>query len=438
MKVENLIIGGSKLLNGSLDDVIDNFVINTKEIKKNTLFIPLKGNCDGHDFILDNIKKLKGFVCDKNHLDIIEKAIKINKDIVIIETDDTLKWMQDLALKVRKSIDVPVIALTGSFGKTSQREMIHSVLKTKFKVCSTSGNYNNHIGMPLTILNYHNEDVILLELGSNHMGEIAFLRDICLPTITTITCIGTAHIGNFKSLKNTYKEKTSIIKGSEYFIQNMDDLFIKKYKGKNCIKFGRDYDEVTNIIRGKKTRYTIKIKNEKHKVTINSDLEYLIGYSICAMKIGLLLNMDMKDIIKGIANYKTPGGRMEKIEKDKFVIINDCYNASLETMISGLSYFYKSKYKNKIVIIGDILELGSKSKKIHKDIAKYMVAKNLKFKEIHLVGENMLYAFKILKKFGYNVFYYEDVSKIDLNVLNEKSVYLKASHGINLESLIKE
>lgn len=437
MKVKKLLIDGATLENGSMNACIDYFSINTNDTKKNTLFIPLKGENDGHDYILENIKKIKGFVCDYEHEKIIKKAIKLKKDIIVIKTEDPLEYMQNLARKIRDEIDIPVIALTGSYGKTSQREMILSVLSTKFNVLSTKGNYNNHIGLPLTILNYQNEDIILLEMGSNHMGEISFLRDIAKPTITTITCIGTAHIGNFKNIKNTFKEKSSIIKGSHYFIKNVDDPFIKKIKHRNEINYGMDYDNITNVIHGKKIRYTIEIDKTKYKVTINSDLDYLINYSLCAMKIGLILNMNMKDIIKGILNYKGPKGRMEKVEKDGYTLINDCYNASFETMTSGIKYFYKQRYKNKIVVLGDILELGKKSKKIHKNIAKYILINNLKFKEIHLVGKEMKIVYKILNKYNYNVFYYENVNEIDKNILEGKSIYLKGSHSINLESLIK-
>lgn len=437
MKVKDLIINEAKLINGDENLNIKHFTINTKENAKDSIFIPLKGSRDGHEFILDSVKDLKGFICEKNHEELISKAIKEKNDIIIIEVDDALKYMQMLASKIRDSLDIPVIALTGSYGKTSQREMLYSVLKTSFNVLSTEGNYNNHIGVPLTLLNYNNEELILLELGTNHMGEIEFLRKICKPTITTVTCVGTAHIGNFKNIKNTYKEKMSITKNSDYFIQNMDDEYIKKFKFKNSIKFSKNFDEISNIIHGKKTRYTINIDGEKHKITINSDLDYLINYSICALKIGLLLNMDIKNIIKGINDYKSPNGRMEKIEKDDYFVINDCYNASFETMTSGLSYFFKQKMKNKIVIIGDILELGKKSSSIHKNIAKYILMNNLKFKEFHLVGEKMNLVYKILKKNGYNVFYYKTVEDVNRNVLNGKAVYLKASHGINLESLIK-
>lgn len=437
MKVTDLIIKEAKLVNGNENTEIDFFTINTNILKGNTIFIPLMGTTDGHNYILKNIDKLTGFICDNKHQNIIKKAKKVNKDIIIIEVDDTLKWMQAMAKKIRDNLTVPVIALTGSYGKTSQREMLYSVLKTKFKVLSTSGNYNNHIGMPLTLINYHDEEVVLLELGSNHKGEIEFLRNICRPNITTITCIGTAHIGNFKNMKNIYKEKTSITKGSDYFVLNMDDPMLKKFKFKNSIKFGLEYDNITNVIYGKKIRYTLNLNHEKYKVTINSDLRYLLGYSLCCMKIGSLLNIPMESIIKGINNYESPKGRMEHIENGNHIIINDCYNASFETMTSGLKYFYQSKYKNKIVVIGDILELGKKSKKIHLSVGRFILENKLKFKEIHLVGKEMYVVYKLLNKFGYNVFYYETVNEVNKDILNNKSVYLKASNGTNLASLLK-
>lgn len=429
----------SKLINGFEDMVIDHFSINTNEINGSTLFIPLKGNTDGHNYILNGVKNgISGFFVMKGHEKIIEEALEINKDLIIIEVNDCLKALQELASLVRNQIDVPIIALTGSFGKTSQREMIYSVLKEEFNVLSTKGNYNNHIGMPLTLVNYNNEDVILLELGTNHMGEIAFLRDICRPTISLITNIGTAHIGNFKCLKNTLKEKTSIIKGSEYFLRNLDDSLLKKakVKGPTVIDYSISDNNISNIIYGKKNRYTITINDKNYKVTINSNIDYLINYSICAFKVGLLLNMNIKNIIKGIDKFKCASGRMEKRKIGKNYLINDCYNASFETMVSGLEYFAKEPYDNKIVILGDILELGSQNKKIHKEIGKYIVKNKFDFNEIHLVGPSMKFAYNILVKKGFNVFYYNNVSEVDTSIMNNKSVYLKSSHGTGLYKLI--
>lgn len=439
MEIKDILeISKSKLINGK-DENIEHFTINTNDIKGKTMFIPLHGNTDGHNYIINGVKNgISGFLVMPGHDDIIEEALKINKNLVIIEVPDCLKALQELALKTREKLDIPVIALTGSFGKTSQREMIYSTLKTQFKVLSTSGNYNNHIGMPLTLVNYKDEEVILLELGSNHMGEIAFLRDICKPTITLVTNVGTAHIGNFKKIKNTLKEKTSIAKDSKYFFRNLDDNLLKlcKIKGPEVIDYSVNEDDISNIIHGKKNRYTITIGGKKHKVTINSDIDYLINYSICAFKIGLLLNMDIKNIIKGISNFKCAEGRMDKITVGKNILIDDCYNASYETMISGLDYFYKLPGKNKLVILGDILELGKASKKIHKEVGKHIIKNNLDFNEFHLVGSEMKRVYNLLKKKGYNVYYYKNVDEVNPDIMKNKSVYLKSSHGTGLYKLV--
>ncbi len=442
MKVQDILeVKNTVIINGDKNARINHFSISTNDIKGKTIFIPLKGNTDGHDYILNGVKGgIAGFFVEENHQDIIKKALKINKDLIIIEVKNSLKALQELALKTRAKLNVPVIALTGSFGKTSQREMILSVLKQKFKVLSTTGNYNNHIGMPLTLVNYKKEDIILLELGTNHMGEIAFLRDICKPTITLITNIGTAHIGNFKNLNNTFKEKTSITLGSNYFLRNLDDERIKKFKPKNVqiIDYGLHDADISNIIYGKKNRYTVTLNGKSYKVTLNSNIDYLINYSICAMKLGLLLDMNMKDIITGIKEFEGAKGRMHRIEMGKTVIIDDCYNASYETMINGLEYFNKESCPHKIVVLGDILELGRKSKQIHKDIASYIIKNNLTFEQFHLVGPKMYTVYKMLKAKKYNVFYYKAVDDIDTNIFNDKSIYLKSSHGTGLYKLIPD
>ncbi len=435
---EILELEGSKLINGSIRNKIDSFTISTNELKGKTMFFPLKGNTDGHDYILSGVKnKLSGFFTEKGHDDIIKKAIKQNDKIIIIEVEDCKKALIELAKIVRNKLDIPVIALTGSYGKTSQREMIYSVLKTKYNVLVTKKNYNNDIGMPLTLVNYNNEDIILLELGTNHMGEIKTLRDICKPTITLITNIGTAHIGNFKSIRNTFKEKSSIITGCKYFFQNQDDSFIKKIKVKDTEVIPYSIEDATNIIKGKKNRYTYTVNGKRYKITVKSDLEYLINYSICALKIGLLLNIDIKNIINGISNFTHAEGRMEKKIIGKNFIINDCYNASLETMISGLEYFSRQRCPNKIIILGDILELGKQSSKIHKEIAKKIYQSKYNFKEIYLVGEEMLNVYNYLKKKNYyNIYYYNNVDEINKKDLKNKNIYLKASHGIGLSKLI--
>ncbi len=440
MTVKDILkIKNSKLINGDENTEINYFTINTNDIDGLTIFIPLKGNTDGHNYILNGVKEgINGFFVMPGHEDVVKEALKINNDLIIVEVGDCLKALQELARITRKQINVPIIALTGSFGKTSQREMIYSVLHEEFKVLSTKGNYNNHIGMPLTLVNYKDEDVILLELGTNHKGEIAFLRDICHPTITLITNIGTAHIGNFKRLQNTFKEKLSIVKGSEYFFRNMDDKLLRKAKVKGTIvtDYSINDDNISNVIYGKKNRYTATINDKKYKININSDVEYLINYSIGAMKIGLLLGMDIKNIVKGIERFRCAPSRMEKRTIGKTILIDDCYNASYETMISGLDYFYKQPNENKIVILGDILELGRCTKKIHKDIAKYIIKNNLNFNEFHLVGPNMKYVYNILKKNGFNVYYYKNVDEVNPNIMKNKSVYLKSSHGIGLYKII--
>ena len=433
---EILKIKNSKLINGKNIN-IDHFSINTNDVLKKTFFIPLKGNTDGHKYILNGVKnKIAGFFVEPNHGDIIKESLKINDQLIIIEVPNTLKAMQELAKLTRENLNIPVIALTGSYGKTTQREMINSVLKQEFKVLTTKGNFNNHIGMPLTLINYNREEIILLELGTNHMGEIAFLRDICKPTITLITNIGTAHIGNFKNKKNIFKEKTSIINGSEYYLKNNDDELLKKIKTNKTNIINYSIQEIDNLTYNNKISYDIKINNKNHHITINSDITYLTNYSLAALKIGLLLNMKIENIIKGIKNFKSINSRMEKIKKGKHIIIKDCYNASFETMTSGLEYFSKLNIENKIVILGDILELGDKSSKIHEDIAKYIINNNLTFKEYHLVGKEMQKVYEILKKKNYNAYYYKTVDEVNKNILKNNSVYLKASNGIGLFKLL--
>ena len=200
-----------QLICGDLSLVLDNFSKDTRTIKKDDIYIGIKGaSFDGNKFYNDALDKgAKACILD----DISSVDIEKYKDKTIIKVDNTLKCIQELAKYKRSLLNIPVVAITGSVGKTSTKDMVSSVLSTKYKVLKTEGNNNNDIGMPLTILRYKDEDIIVVEMGMNHFKEISLLTNIAKPTIGIITNIGTAHIGNLGSRENIMKAKLEIVEG---------------------------------------------------------------------------------------------------------------------------------------------------------------------------------------------------------------------------------
>ena len=189
------------------EKTINNIKIDSRNINENDLFIAIRGkNIDGHNYVLDAINRGASLI-------IVSEDISIKANTMIIKVNDTIEILGVLANSMINKIKVPVIAVTGSNGKTTTKELIANLLATKYKVLKNKGNLNNHIGLPLTILEYQDEDIIVLEMGMNHKGEIEKLTKICHPNIGVITNIGTAHIGNLGSKKNIYKAKLEILKG---------------------------------------------------------------------------------------------------------------------------------------------------------------------------------------------------------------------------------
>ena len=240
----NDIIG---LINGNIlcgeNTSLDNFSINSKEINKDDIFVGIKGETIyGSKFYLDALKNgAKGAIINKGfYTESIDNKF-------VVEVEDTTLALQQIASYKRSKINIPVVAITGSVGKTSTKDMISSVLETKYKVCKTKGNLNNHLGVPLTILSLKDEDVLVVEMGMNHLGEISVLSNIAKPTIGVITNVGTAHIGNLGSRENILKAKLEILDGmnnGKLVINNDNDMLHNWYLNNksNVITIGINND----------------------------------------------------------------------------------------------------------------------------------------------------------------------------------------------------
>ncbi len=370
---------------------INKFCFNSKDVKENDAFIAINS---GYKYIDEAVAN--GCI-----LVIIPDDIYYqNNQVLILKTHDIFSLLDNIAKFILKSKKVIKIAITGSNGKTTTKELISSVLKTKYSVLKSSGNKNNYLGLLETIFKLDQEDFLVMELGMNHLGEISKLSSILKPDICIITNIGSAHIGNLKSKKNIFKAKMEILDGNSkaLLFVNGDDKLLKKTKS---IK-----------ITSKMYSYKPCFKHLK--------MDYYL-----AMGVLKFLNFDEKEIIDVFNNYDMSSQRMNIIYKGSTIIIDDTYNASFESVVGGLSYLNEYK-QDKIVILGDVLESGKYAKKIHKKINKYLA----KFKNI------MIYHVGNYTKYirGLHFDNKQDLINYLKNVdIKNKVIYLKGSRKMELE-----
>ena len=300
-------------------------------------------------------------------LDLIkEKIEKKHNNASVILVKDTIKALQQIAEYKRNLYNIPVIGITGSVGKTSTKDIIASVMSKKFNVLKTLGNYNNQIGLPLTILRLKDENAMVVEMGMNMPNEISTLSKIAKPTVAVITNVGTAHIGNLGSRENILKAKLEILDGLQkdgiLVINNDNDMLHNWYISKahtahKIITFGMEnksdimpYD--VELSENGST-YKIDLDGKTYNVHISVGGNHFVLNSLCAIAIGRIFNIKTEDILSGIANFELTKRRMQ-VEKNanNITIINDCYNANYDSMEAALEYLGEIKAKRKIAVLG--------------------------------------------------------------------------------------
>ena len=373
MKIKEILkITNGKLICGDEDLDIQNFEKDTRIIQKGDMYVAIKGEkFDGNDFYKDAINK--GAVA---YLMSKEPDEKIGS-IVLVE--NTVKAIQQIAAYKRSQVDIPVVAVTGSVGKTSTKDIVAAVMSQKYKVLKTQGNLNNDIGLPFTLLRLHDENAIVVEMGMNHFGEISLLTSIAKPTLAIITNIGTAHIGNLGSRENILKAKLEILEGlqgNSVIINNDNDLlsdWAEKNKEKyNIITYGinnKNSKYVAEDIHSYEDRSEYRIDGKEVVVPVGG--EHFVLNSLCAIAVGRYFDIPMAKITEGISGFELTKGRME-IEKAKCgaSIINDTYNANYDSMKAAIEYLEKIGGKRKIAVLGDMKELGEYSESLHRKVGE--------------------------------------------------------------------
>ncbi len=404
----------------------------TRIIKRNQLFFALKGESfDGNKYAHAAIENGAAFAIVDN-----PQILKSDKFIFV---DDVLLSLQNLAKFHRKYLNIPIIGITGTNGKTTTKELINAVLQKKFKTFATQGNLNNHIGVPLTLLSMNKDTELgIVEMGANHPGEIAFLSSIVQPDYGLITNIGKAHLegfGSFEGVKKTKNELYLQIAQSEktLFVNADDSLLMELSENINRVLYGKKVDK-NNVFAIKKNDIFLSVKWNNSIINTQLVGDYNFYNVLAAIKIGLYFKIPKKDIISAIEKYLPTNKRSQFKHTGKNKLIVDVYNANPVSMKLAINNFHKIDADNKLLLLGDLLELGDVSIEEHKNILEHI--KKLNFTKAYFVG-NEFYRFS---KENYPYLFFKTVDDLNKHLkkenIKEHYVLLKASRGIKLEKAI--
>ena len=405
----------------------------TRTLKKGELFFALNGpNFNGNHFAKNALEKGASFVVVDNNdsIDLSSKVLVVN---------NSLKTLQDLATYHRKKINTPIIAITGSNGKTTTKELIREVLSKSYEVLATEGNLNNNIGVPLTLLRLKKKHEIgIIEMGANHLNEIESLCSISLPNWGYITNFGKAHLEGFGSKEGVIKGKSELykhlkLKKGQILINADDPEQIKQTRDQKVIRFGSN--EINDI----KISYTSNKKNIQVQfkgLTFESPLygDYNLTNIAASIAFGVIFKVDLIDIKNAIEGYKSKNNRSQKLIINNVPYILDAYNANPSSMQAALNAFAENQAETKSVILGDMLELGRYTKNEHENILNLCL--KLNFKEVFTIGNN----FKSISINSNKIFRFEKIDTFKeyfkKNNIVFDSVLIKGSRFLQLENLI--
>ena len=455
LSIKNIVeVTKGKLLVGNEEYVCMSYSKDTRTIKNGDCYVGIKGeNFDGNLFWEKALENGASTVIVQN-VEIEDKKLKKWADKNIIKVEDTLEALYKLARYKRSLYNIPVIAITGSVGKTSTKDIVANVVSKKYKTLKTEGNNNNNIGLPFTILRLQDEEVLVLEMGMNHFGEISLLASIAKPNICIITNIGTSHIGNLGSRENILKAKLEILEGSKkkaVIINNDNDLLHKwyeenkeKYNIKTYgIKEKSDVMAKNIILKEQSSKFMCKINEKEKEIIVPVGGEHFVLNALCAITVGEVLEIEDNKIKEGIESFELTKKRMDIIDLENGVkIVNDAYNASLESMKAALKVLSEFKEKRKIAVLGDMFELGEFAEKLHKEVGKEVIKNNIDI--LIACGENAKYIAKVAKeKMNKEEVYYlenkeEIKSLLEKIVKNNDVILFKASNGMQFYKIAEE
>lgn len=408
----------------------------TRNITKDSIFFALKGdNFNANTFAGKALENGAAYavIDEKEYL----------KDERYVLVDNVLSSLQQLAAYHRKQLKIPFIGITGTNGKTTTKELVYSVLSAKYKTLATKGNLNNHIGVPLTILSVTDEyEMAVIEMGANHIGEIGELCEISKPDFGIITNIGKAHLEGFGGIDGVIKTKNDLYLAVN---QNNGKLFVNS-DNKLLMSLSENFERVcygtsdTDYCKAKLLNNSALLnleywKNNQYISEIQTNLvgDYNFENVLAAITVGLYFNVDALQIKAALENYIPGNNRSQIIKKNNNTIILDAYNANPSSMEASIKNFAKIDAENKVLIIGDMLELGEYTISEHQYIIN--LVDNLNFKDIILVGNIFC---EVCKDFDYKCFKNSLEAKgwLEKNPFLNSTILIKGSRGIKMEEVL--
>ena len=433
-------------------DMIESVSFDTRKLTQNSLFIPLKGQTDGHDYIEQAIEKGA-------------KAVFWGRPdqtppegICAIWVDDPLEAFQELAKWYLEKVQPNVIGITGSSGKTTTKDMTAAVLASRYRVYKTQGNFNNDIGLPQTILDMPEDtEQLVLEMGMSDFGEIEFLSKLAKPSVAAITLIGESHMENLGSRAGIAKAKLEILKGlhekgsiifpanEPLLEQQLEEMQAEEHF--KVLPFGEGSSSVIqaeNIQLFEDHTIFDLVKPSKHSVQLPVLGAYNVNNALAALQVGLECGVPLEQAIEAIQQFELTKNRTQWVEGIRgSKILNDAYNASPIAMKSVIQSFTSVATKGrKIVVLGDIRELGEQSKALHASISEVMFPE--KIQEVYLYGEEMSALYEALKsRFEASHLHYVESDKAALiqllkeDLQQNDQVLVKSSNGTGLLAVVE-
>lgn len=414
--------------------------IDSRKVEKGSLFVCIKGErFDGHDFASSAFEKGAAAV-------VAERDVQGGSYIKVASTVDAFR---KLAGAYRDKFDIPVVGITGSVGKTTTKEMVSAVLSQRFCTLKNEGNLNNQTGVPITLFRLEEKHrAAVVEMGTNHFGEIVEIASIVKPDIGVITNIGESHIENFGSRDGILKEKADVLncmKAGGHAIVNGDDDKLSTLRGKYPVMTTYGFDEGNDVraveldekgLEG--TAFTVCYKEERVPAFVPAPGRHMVINALCAFSVGLALGMAKEEIVKGIAAYVPASGRMDIIKTKTLTLLSDAYNASPTSMKGSIDVTAYAKGR-RVLILGDMFELGENAPRYHREVGEHAGKSGAEL--VLSVGEMSKHIAEGAREKGAEAVHFDSrealTENLDKYLKAGDTVLVKASHGMGLEAVAK-
>ncbi len=415
---------------------IPHISIDTRTLRENALYVPICGDrFDGHDFI--DAARRQGALCTLTDHPLPEEPY-----ILVV---DTLRALQDIAAWYRSKFDIPVIGITGSVGKTSVKEMLSAVLGRHMRVMKTQGNLNNQTGVPLTILTLEpSHEVAIVEMGTNHFGEIERLSRVAQPTICLLTNIGVAHIEFFGSREGILQGKSEMLhhmrSGGTVIVNGDDDMLVRL---PDTLRYGLGANCAVHAVQLRDlglsgTEFTVTYGGLTQRMHVPAPGEHMVYNALAAVAVGLTLNLTLPQLKAGVEAFVPPAGRMDIRHTERFTILDDTYNANPTSVMAAIDVLEKVSTR-RVGILGDMLELGEQTDAYHEVVGAYAARHRVDL--LLCVGPNAVQMCAGANGVAPGCAHHFETQEILLSVLpallqKGDTILVKGSRGMHLERTV--